>query len=517
VKVGIEPLLKLKGIEKSFAAKVLDNVSFEIEPGEIVALLGENGAGKSTLMKIISGIYTADVGHISFENSTLILKGPKHAQKFGINIIHQELNIVKNRTVAQNIYLGREPKMSGFLGKLGFVNYRLMKSDTEKALALVNARQIDPNQQARLLTTAQLQLVEIARALSMDSKIILMDEPTSSLTEDQSDILIELIKKLKSDGIAVVFTTHRILEAFGIADRFVILRDGKLVSDVPAKSATYENVIEWMVGRPIQNLYPKTKVAIGPEVLRVEALSGGINKKSDFTVYKGEILGFGGLVGAGRSELMYLLLGVNRKKSGSIFLYDDEIRIKNINDAIRLGIGFVPEDRKNQSLILGQSVRFNVALAGLKQLFKKGLFISNNTIDRTTSEYIKKLSIRLHSSKQAVRSLSGGNQQKVVLAKWLLLQPSVLILDEPTRGVDVGAKAEIYQLLGELVSKGITIILISSDLPELIGLSDRIVVMSEGRIVKVLEQEEATPHQVMYYAGLNEKTAEVVNERNLQP
>jgi len=499
-------LLKLERISKSFATKVLDDVSFSVGRGEIVALLGENGAGKSTLMKIISGIYQADDGSVYFENKKLELKGPREAQDIGISIIHQELNIVRNRSVGQNIFLGREPKKRTWLGKLGGVDNEKMYKASIEALKMVNARHISVKDPADLLSTAQLQLVEIARSLSMNAKIILMDEPTSSLTEDQSEVLIKIMKQLKEDGIGIVFTTHRIKEAFKIADRFIILRDGCLIANKKAsQDITYEHVIEWMIGRPIKDLYPKIPIKMENEIFRAEHISGGIVKDASFSVNKGEILGFGGLVGAGRTELLRLILGIDIKNSGITYFKGQKVDIKNLKEAIRLGIGFVPEDKINQSLILKQSVKFNIVLAGLTKLSKKGVFIDNRRINMTTKRYIDKLSIRLHSSNQPIDSLSGGNQQKAILAKWMLLHPDFLVLDEPTRGVDVGAKAEIYQLLGELVKNNITVILISSDLPELIGLSDRIVVMSEGKIMRILDKNEASPQKVMYYAGLNEK------------
>ena len=498
-------LLQLENISKSFATKVLDSICFSVNKGEIIALLGENGAGKSTLMKIISGIHLADEGKVIYEGNPLSLRNPKEGQSIGINIIHQELNILSNRSVAQNIYLGIEHRLPSIFGKLGFINEKKMNKDAINALRLVNARHIKPQQLASSLTTAQLQLVEISRALQMESKVILMDEPTSSLTEDQSKVLIEIIKKLKNDGISVIFTSHRIKEAMDIADRFVILRDGNLVANIEAsKDVTYEKIIEWMVGRSINNLYPKVHVPLGEEILRVENVCGGIVKDCSFSIRKGEILGFGGLVGAGRSELMRLIVGADKKKSGEVFIRGEKVSINHLHDSIKHKIGFVPEDRKLQSLVLGETVRFNVALAGLKEKFKKGLFIDNSRVDNVVDEYVDALSIKIHTKNDHLSSLSGGNQQKVVLAKWLLIGPDLLILDEPTRGVDVGAKAEIYRLLGELVKQNITIILISSDLPELLGLSDRIIIMSEGKIMKELDKEDASPHSVMYYAGLNE-------------
>jgi ABC-type sugar transport system ATPase subunit len=497
-------IIALKQINKSFATQVLFDVSFDIRAGEVTALLGENGAGKSTLMKIISGIYKADSGEIFLEGQKVEIKTPKEAQKLGISIIHQELNIVPNRTVAQNIFLGQEPRVKGFLGYLGRVNAKQVEQAATRELEKINAAYIDVHELTKNLTTAQRQLVEIAKALSFQARVLLMDEPTSSLAEDQSEMLIELIKQLKEQGMAIVFTTHRIMEAFGIADRFVILRDGYLVTDTQASpEVTYEKVIEWMVGRTVNQLYPKNTVPIGEKILEVEDLAGGMVEKSSFFVRQGEILGFAGLVGAGRTELMRLLLGIDKPTSKRVIFQGKPVTITTIRDAIALGIGFVPEDRKNQSLIAGLSVRENMALAGLPILSRHRTIIHNPNIDRTVAHYIAQLNIRLHSATQKMRSLSGGNQQKVVLAKWLLLSPRLLILDEPTRGIDVGAKAEIYQLLGKLVEQGIGIIMVSSDLPELLGVSDRIVVMANGKIMKTFPRKEVDAHKIMYYAGLH--------------
>lgn len=497
-------VISLQRINKRFATQVLFDVSFDVRAGEVTALLGENGAGKSTLMKIISGIHKADSGDLLLDGQNIEVKSPKDAQKLGISIIHQELNIVPNRTVAQNIFLGQEPRVNGLLRYLGKVHAQQIEQAAIHELEKINAAYIDVHELTKNLTTAQCQLVEIAKALSFRARVLLMDEPTSSLAEDQSAMLIELIKRLKDQGMAIVFTTHRIMEAFGIADRFVILRDGYLVADVEAGPAvTYEKVIEWMVGRTVNQLYPKNEVPIGEKILEVRDLAGGIVEKSSFFVRQGEILGFAGLVGAGRTELMRLLLGIDTPTSKEVIFQGKPVTIATIRDAIALGIGFVPEDRKNQSLIAGLSVRENMALAGLPLLSRHRTIVHNAAIDRTVAHYITQLNIRLHSANQKMQSLSGGNQQKVVLAKWLLLAPQLLILDEPTRGIDVGAKAEIYELLGKLVEQGIGIIMVSSDLPELLGISDRIVVMAGGKIMQTFSCENVDAQKVMYYAGLH--------------
>jgi ABC-type sugar transport system ATPase subunit len=352
------------------------------------------------------------------------------------------------------------------------------------------------------LPTAQQQLVEIARSLVSEARILLMDEPTSSLSEEQSRNLLELIRELSAQGICIVFTTHRLQEAFQVADRFVVLRDGEQVGLAPAAEATLERVIQWMVGRAVSQRFPKRQVEIGETVIAVRGLSGGIVQDVEFTLRKGEILGFGGLVGAGRSETARLLFGADKREAGELELNGQPVKIHSPVDAVKAGIGLVPEDRKLQSLILQMAVRHNMVLSALPVKLAHYTVIDKNGVEESLHHYIDRLNIRLRSPSQQVRFLSGGNQQKVVLGKWLMLSPSVLILDEPTRGIDVGAKQEIYHLIGELVAAGIGIILITSELPELLGLSDRVVVMAEGKIRNILDRAEATPELIMKYASL---------------
>lgn len=497
-----EPLLSFKGISKSFASvTVLRDIDLDIYPGEILALLGENGAGKSTLMKIIAGIYRKDEGTIIYEDAPVEIDTPRAAQDLGISMIHQDLNLLLNRTVAQNIFIGQEPRKAGLRGLAGEVDTRTMNRKAEEVLNRVGSVSA-PLQMLSELPTAQQQLVEIARTLASDAQTLLMDEPTSSLSEEQSQNLLELVRDLSAQGLCIVFTTHRLHEAFQVADRFAVLRDGKMVGAAPASDITPDQVIQWMVGRPVSQRFPKRQVEIGETVLEVSGLSGGIVQDVEFSLHKGEILGFGGLVGAGRTEMARLLFGADKRETGEIILNGKKADIQSPVAAVKAGIGLVPEDRKSQSLILMMAVRQNMVLSALRDKLSRFGVIDKNGVEKNIHRYIDRLNILLRAPEQQVRFLSGGNQQKVVLGKWLMLSPSVLILDEPTRGIDVGAKDEIYQLIGELVASGIGVILITSEMPELLGLSDRIVVMSEGRIRRILARSEATPELVMAYTSL---------------
>lgn len=494
--------LRLEHISKSYATQVLHDISLEFLSGEVVALLGENGAGKSTLLKIMSGIVTNYEGRIVLNGEKVQLRSPREARKLGIAIIHQELNLVPNRTVWQNIFLGRESKKSGLLKALSVPNERKMRELSNYELERIDARNIDVNTRIDKLSTGQQQLVEIAKALSANSKMLLMDEPTSSLTDDQTESLIKLIHILRDQGLCVIFTTHRITEAFTIADKFVVLRDGELIANVRAgKDVKYEQVIEWMIGRPIEKFYPKRDVKIGDPVLEVRNISTDKTAKASFFVRRGEILGFAGLIGAGRTELFKALFGADPSRDKEIYLRGRKVKIASPRDAIKLKIGYVPEDRKTQSLILDLGVRENMMLASLANFSRHGL-LSLKMIRSLVASYVTRINIKLNSQKQHVRYLSGGNQQKVIIAKWLLLRPDVLILDESTRGIDVGAKAEIYNLIGELVGSGIGIILISSEMHELISLCDRVIVMAEGELMTTLEKPEITANRIMDFASL---------------
>ena len=496
------PFLKARGICKSYSGTpVVRDIDLDIFPGEVLALMGENGAGKSTLMRILAGATTADAGEVALNGEPISIRNVADAQQMGIGMIYQELNLVPSWSVAQNIYLGREPRRRGFLGRLGAVDRKALHRDAERVLSYVGAR-ISPSATLWDLSISQQQLVEIAKAISFDASLLFMDEPTSALSEEVSENLLKLIGELRALGIAIVLTTHRMPEAFKIADRFVIIRDGVKVGEARARDVTQAQVVEWMVGRPMDQHYPKIATSgIGrTPVLSVRELSGGIVQDASFSIHSGEILGFAGLVGAGRTELMRLIFGADPSSGGEVVLEGKAVRIASPAQAIGLGISMVPEDRKKDALVLIHSVQSNMILAGLPSLSNRGV-LRWDQIKKTASEYIRRLDIRLNSTDQAVKSLSGGNQQKCVLSKWLIPAPKILILDEPTRGIDVGAKEAIYRTIGELVQSGVAVIFVSSDLPEVLGMSDRVVVMSEGRIVATLDRQAASPEAVMRYAS----------------
>jgi ABC-type sugar transport system ATPase subunit len=496
VTIADELVLEARSLTKSYGAqRVLDSVDLDARSGEILALIGENGAGKSTLMRILASATRPDSGSIRFRGAPVEIGSVRHAQGLGIAMIFQELNLVPSRTVAQNIYLGREPAR-----RFGVIDRVRLKQRTEHVLGVVGSKAA-PDALVSELSVGQQQLVEIAKAISFEAKVLFMDEPTSSLSQDVAENLLMLMRRLRSQGMAIVFTTHRLPEAFKVADRFAVLRDGRLVGTAPAKRADEAAIVEMMVGRPMSQHYPKPKVAIrGEPALEVKGLSGGIVKDVSFAVHPGEILGFAGLVGAGRTDVARLVFGADRATAGEIRVGGEAVDLRSPYRAIALGIGFVPEDRKRDSLALADSVRANVALAGLSKLSRHGV-LSGARIDRAVIGFVERLGIRLRSLDQPVSGLSGGNQQKSVLSRWLILSGRVLILDEPTRGIDVGAKAAIYRLIGDLVAEGMAIVFISSELPEVLGLSDRVVVMSRGRVMATLDRAEATPETVMRIAS----------------
>jgi ABC-type sugar transport system ATPase subunit len=494
-------VLQAKAITKSYASqRVLDDVDVAVRSGEILALLGENGAGKSTLMRILAGATRLDSGSIIHCGTPITIGSVRQAQNHGIAMIFQELNLVPSRSVAQNIFLGREPRLPGFRSRLGIVDQRALAEQADRVLRVVGSK-IEAGTKVSELTVGQQQQVEIAKAISFKAQVLLMDEPTSALSEDVAANLLRLMQELKARGMGIVFTTHRLPEAFKVADRFLVLRDGRVAGGGTADRITEADLVEMMVGRPMAQHYPKADVAIRPEpVLEVSGLSGGMVRDVSFSVRPGEILGFAGLVGAGRTEMARLIFGADRPSSGEIRLAGKPVSNRSPVEAIARGVGFVPEDRKKESLMLGRSVRENIVLAGLRKLADRGL-VRSGRLDSAALHYAERLGIRLRSLDQPVASLSGGNQQKCVLSRWLLLSTRVLILDEPTRGVDVGAKETIYRLIGELAGEGLAIIFISSELPEVLGLSDRIAVMSEGRVVAILDRNEASPEVIMRHAS----------------
>jgi ABC-type sugar transport system ATPase subunit len=484
-------VLVMRNIDKSFpGVRALKKVNLSIEAGEVHALIGENGAGKSTLMKILSGVYQKDAGEILIDGKPVVIDAPEKAAHLGISIIYQELNLMPNLSVAENIFVGREKRKGPFLDKA------LTLREAEKYTAEVGLR-VNVETPVRDLSIAQRQMVEVAKALSVNAKVIIMDEPTSSLTEPEVVILMEIIRKLRNQGTSIVFISHRLGEIFEISDRVTVLRDGEVIGTVMTGSCDEDELIHMMVGRSLTDLFPKETVSIGDVILEAKHISSGTMVQDvSFILRKGEILGFAGLVGAGRSELMAAIFGFRCLDSGKVKVDGKEVPPNSPIESIRRGIGFVPEDRKLQGLVLGMSIRENATLANLEQVSRGGL-IKNSEERNIADYYVKKLAIKTPGIEQKVQNLSGGNQQKVVISKWLATNPKVLIMDELTRGIDVGAKKEIYSLITALARDGVGIILISSELPEVLGMSDRIIVMHEGVVKGELSRAEATQKLIM--------------------
>jgi ribose transport system ATP-binding protein len=490
-----EPVLQMNSISKRFPGVIaLDAVNIEVHAGEVVALAGENGAGKSTLMKILGGVYQPDEGEIFVEGGKVLIRNVTDASNFGIGFVHQELNVLDNLTVAENVYLGREPKTFGFL-----IDRNKINADAAIYLKRIGL-DVLPKTPLDKLSIAQQQLVEIAKALSLNAKILILDEPTSSLTLTETDKLLSVIKDLSKQGVSIIYISHRLGEIKEIADRVVTLRDGKNAGILQKDEIDHDAIVKQMVGRdivrgsnPPRNLEPITMFSV--ENLRTSRYP---ESPVAFKINKGEVVGFAGLVGAGRSETAQAIFGVDRS-TGEISIDGTRTKIASSKDAIRHGIFLVPEDRRNSGLILDFAIRENITLASLPKYAKSGL-ISKDAESKTSTEMCKKLNVKTPSIETNVGNLSGGNQQKVVLAKWLSLNPKLMIFDEPTRGIDVGAKAEIYQLMRDLAEKGVAIMMISSDMEEILSESDRIVVMHEGKITGVLNRDEASEEAVMKLA-----------------
>lgn len=493
-------ILRMEGISKSFpGVKALKNVNFNLYEGEVLGLLGENGAGKSTLMKILSGVYTKDTGKIWVEGKEANFSDVKHARDLNISIIHQELMIIPQMTVYENVFLGRETH-----NKLGMTDAKAME---EKTQAMLDRYGIDLHaaQLGATLTIAQKQMVEIIRAISFDAHIVVMDEPTSSLTDNEVRMLFDIIQKLKKDNVGVIYISHRLAELFEITDRITILRDGEYITTVNTAQTDASELVAAMVGRQLSSFFIKSEVEPGDVLLRVEGLSSpGLFEDVSFEVRKGEILGFSGLVGAGRSEVMKTIFGLLPRSAGKIYFEGKEVDIRKPQDAIGLGMGMVPESRRDDGLILGNTVGFNLTLSVLRQFIHAGSY-NKRKENQIIDDGVNHLRIVTPSPHQRAGNLSGGNQQKIVVAKWLAANPKLLIMDEPTRGIDVGAKAEIYGIMDELAKNGVAIIMISSELPEVLNMSDRIVVMSAGRKAGELMQQEATQEKIMHLATGGEK------------
>ncbi|MDR1505757.1 MAG: sugar ABC transporter ATP-binding protein [Treponema sp.] len=504
------PVLEMRNISKQFpGVKALEKVNLEVFPGEVHALVGENGAGKSTLMNILSGMFSADEGEIFFKNKAVQINSIRDSLALGISMIHQELMSVSALSVAENIYLGRE-------FTIPFPGWIDQKRLVVKAQELLDNMKLDVDASVRMssMSVAQQQMIEIAKAVSNRSRLIIMDEPTSAITETEVELLFGIIRSLKAQGIAVIYISHKLSEVFAIADRVTVLRDGFLISTKPAGELDSENLIVMMVGRELKDLYPKTPATTGDEILRVEHLSGKKYSDISFTLHKGEILGVVGLMGAGRTEIMRGIYGLDKKEAGDVYVHGRKIRIRKPSDAIREGIGLVSEDRKDYGLVLGMSVRENITLAALKKCCRLR-FISRKLEQKMAEREIRHFRIKAHSQLQQVIKLSGGNQQKVVLGKVLLNEPEIIILDEPTRGIDVGAKVEIYHMISSLASEGKGIIMISSEMPEVLGLSDRVIIIHEGRFKGEMKHGEATQENIMQIILSDEISAEKITKRDV--
>ncbi len=498
-KVG-EVILTMKDIDKSFVGvQALKKAQLELKKGEVHALMGENGAGKSTLMKILTGIYSKDSGTITYEGAEVEYKNPKEAQKAGVVIVHQELNMMNHLSVAQNIFIGRE-SMNGKL-----INDAKMVDEAKRLFDMLNI-DINPKETMGRLTVGKQQMCEIAKAISTDAKVIVFDEPTAALTETEINELFKIIEDLRAKGLGIIYISHRMDEIKRITDRVTVMRDGEYVGTLISKDCTKDDIISMMVGRVVyEDPKEMSNVPADAEVvLKVEHLKAGkMVKDVSFELRKGEILGFSGLMGAGRTETARAIFGADKIDSGDIYVHGKKVVIKNPQDAVKHGIGYLSEDRKRYGVIVEKTLTENTTMASLEN-FMSGIFIDKKKEEKAAAKYVKALKTKTPSVRQFVKNLSGGNQQKVVIAKWLTRDSDILIFDAPTRGIDVGAKSEIYSLMNELVKEGKSIIMISSELTEILRMSDRIVVMCEGRKTGELDIAEATQENIMHAATMRE-------------
>ncbi|GAA5658013.1 MULTISPECIES: sugar ABC transporter ATP-binding protein [Brucella/Ochrobactrum group] len=490
-------LLEVEGIRKEFPGVVaLDNVQFRLRPGTVHALMGENGAGKSTLMKIIAGVYTPDEGQIRLRGEYISLKSPRDALERGIAMIHQELALMNFMTVAENIWIRREPTNS-----IGLIDHAEM-ADRTRTLFKQLKIDIDPLADVHTLTIAQRQMVEIAKAVSYESGVLIMDEPTSALTETEVEHLFDIIRDLRSRGIGIVYITHKMNELFEIADEFSVFRDGSYVGTHASSDVTRDDIIRMMVGREITNMFPKEKAEIGDVILSVNGLTlRGVFHDISFDLRRGEILGVAGLVGSGRSNVAEALFGVTPATSGSIRINGRETDIRAPSDAMREGMALLTEDRKETGCFLPLSILENMQIAALQENYAHAGFVDERGLTLQCEEMRKTLRVKTPNLDERIENLSGGNQQKVLIARWLMTQPEILILDEPTRGIDVGAKAEIHRLISQLAQRGVAVIMISSELPEVLGMSDRILVMHEGHMTGILDRADADQVKIMELAA----------------
>lgn len=493
VKELSEYILEMTDIVKEFpGVKALDGVQLRVRPGTVHALMGENGAGKSTLMKCLIGIYHRNSGSIVYDGKEINYNTTLEALNSGISMIHQELSPVLERSVAENVWLGRQPMMNKIM-----VDHKKMRQDTIELFKKLNV-EIDPDAMMKELTVSQMQMVEIAKAVSYDSKIVIMDEPTSSLTAGETERLFAIIRDLKAKNVAIIYISHKMDEIFEICDEVTVFRDGKYVDCMRVADTTMDELVAKEVGHEVSNMFPKVDCEIGDVILKVTDLNAGkLVKNVSFELHRGEILGFAGLVGAGRTETMEAIFGLRHVTSGKIELNGKEVHIHNAAEAIENGICMVFEDRRQHGIIGVRTITENVIVSCLK---KYGTPLNYSMIKKDVDEYVGKLSIKTPSTQELIMNLSGGNQQKVLIARCLLNNPDIIIVDEPTRGIDVGAKAEIHALLSKMVNEGKAVIMISSEMPEVMGMSDRIVVMHEGDVTGVLNRDEFTQEAIMRYA-----------------
>ncbi len=494
--------LELRGVSKSFpGVKALDNVQLAVRPGTVHALMGENGAGKSTLMKCLFGIYKMDAGEIFIDGEKTTIENPDEAMKKGIAMVHQELQPVLARSVGENMFLGRFPVKK--FGPIQVIDHKTMYEETGKWLKEVNM-DFDPKAQLDTLSIGQMQSIEIAKAVSHDAKVIIFDEPTSSLSDKEVEALFRIMEGLRQKGVAMIYISHKMDEIKRIADDITIMRDGTYIGTWPAKDMTIDDIIAKMVGRELTNIYPAKDRTPGEVIMEVKGLSS-IHEKSfqdvSFNLRKGEILGFGGLVGAQRTELMEGLFGIRNLASGTITIHGKEVKIKSPRDAMNAGIGMITEDRRGNGIFGCLSIKDNVGVSVYNKFLTAGFVLDHKRINKVVEDSIQKLSIKTPSMQQHIVNLSGGNQQKVIVSRWLANDPDILIMDEPTRGIDVGAKHEIYEIMTDLAKQGKAIIMISSEMAELLGMSDRLYVMCNGKLRgEITEESEMTQEKVMSYA-----------------
>ncbi|KAA6043543.1 MULTISPECIES: ribose ABC transporter ATP-binding protein RbsA [Pantoea] len=488
----MQPLLQLKGIEKSFpGVKALNGASLAVYPGRVMALVGENGAGKSTMMKVLTGIYTMDAGSLQWLGEPVAFSGPKASQEAGIGIIHQELNLIPQLSVAENIFLGRE-----FINRFGRIDWKKMHREAEALLKRLNLR-FSSHKLVGDLSIGDQQMVEIAKVLSFESRVIIMDEPTDALTDTETLSLFHVINELKAQGCGIVYISHRMKEIFEICDDVTVFRDGQFIAERAVSDLSEEQLIEMMVGRKLEDQYPHLDQSPGEIRLQVEKLCGSGVEDVSFILRKGEILGISGLMGAGRTELMKVLYGALPRRSGSVTLNGRTVTVRSPQEGLASGIVYISEDRKRDGLVLGMSVKENMSLTALRYFSHAGGNLKHAEEQLAVGDFIRLFNVKTPSMMQPIGLLSGGNQQKVAIARGLMTRPDVLILDEPTRGVDVGAKKEIYQLINQFKAEGLSIILVSSEMPEVLGMSDRILVMHEGHISGEFSREQATQESLM--------------------